>query len=109
MVTGTRIDLLTHKYLEGMACNAMVLGPLPVDAEQLKWKDGFNIVAVDQRNFLRKLLYYKDSIDERLEIAKNGYNTIQKYHTIKIRAKQFIKICEMLVAGKKLPKSYDEL
>lgn len=109
MVTGTRIDLLTHKYLEGMACNAMVLGPLPVDADQLKWKDGFNIVAVDQRNFLRKLLYYKDSIDERLEIAKNGYNTIQKYHTIKIRAKQFIKTCEMLVAGEKLPKSYDEL
>ena len=37
-----------------------------------------------------KARYYVEHEDERKEIAKRGYDTIRKYHTHKIRAKQLL-------------------
>ena len=102
-VTGKRIDLLTHKYLESMACNSMVLGPLPIDSPELHFEDGYNIVSIDEQNVLQKIQYYIEHEDERLRIAKNGYETIQKWHTMERRAFQFIKLCQMLLKGEKIP------
>lgn len=101
--TGEDIPLLTHKYLESMACNALVLGPLPVDSRELHFEDGYNIVSIDKRNFLMKIEQYVRDVDERLRIAKNGYDTVQKYHTIDRRASRFIELCEKLIAGEPIP------
>lgn len=102
-VTGTRIDLLTHKYLETMACNTLCLGPLPIDAPELHFEDGVNIIQVTMKDFLRKVRYYLDNEEERLTIAKRGYNTIQKWHTIERRASKFVELCKLLINNKEIP------
>jgi len=102
--TGLRINLLTHKYLEGMACNSLVLGLSPIDSPELHFEDGYNIVFVSMRNFLSKLYYYLEHDEERLRIAKNGYDTIQKWHSIDRRALQFVKLCKKVIDGEEIPR-----
>ncbi|MHA1267856.1 MAG: glycosyltransferase [Candidatus Helarchaeota archaeon] len=42
-------------------------------------------------DWFEKLLYYLENEDERAKIARNGYNTVMKYHTADVRAKQFVR------------------
>ena len=78
------------KFYEGMACNTLVAAPMPFDGEELHFKPEYNFVTIDEHNFLEKILYYLKHEHERLEIAKRGYETVRKYHTVEIRAKQLI-------------------
>lgn len=45
-----------------------------------------------EQDLYRKADYYLNHEEERLEIARNGYNKVQKYHTYKIRLEQIFKI-----------------
>jgi len=102
-VTGTRIDLFTHKYIETMACKSLCIGPFPVDAPELHFEDGVNTVKVELTGFMGKIRYYLDHKEERLAIAKAGYDTIQKWHTIERRASKFVELCNLIINNEKLP------
>lgn len=85
------------KYFEGMACKTLVLAPIPTDAKQLHFKAGKNFVAINENNFVEKTLYYLKNEKERIKIALNGYRTIRKHHSCKVRAKQIISFIEELI------------
>jgi len=78
------------KFFEAMACNALVMAPMPHDGKDLHFKPEFNFVEIDEENFLEKIRYYLGHENERREIGKRGCETVKKYHTVVIRAKQLV-------------------
>lgn len=82
------------KWTEAMSCRTLVMANKPTRAEDLHFESGENFVEVNASNFLGKLEYYLKDEDERLRIATNGYETIQKYHTLKVRADEILKHME---------------
>ena len=78
------------KFYEGMACGACVMADVPLSAEELHLVPDWNFVAVDKDNWREKLRYYVKHDAEREEIAQRGYETVMKYHTAEIRAKQLV-------------------
>jgi len=82
------------KYFEGMACRTCVLANTPVMAEELHFRPGWNFVEIGFDNWKEKLKYYLKHDEERETIAQRGYETILKYHTNEIRARQIINFLE---------------
>jgi len=78
------------KYTEGMACNTLVMAPMPKDGKDLHFASGKNLVKVNHSNFVKKIRYYLKHEDERRQIALSGLKTVQKYHTAKKRATELI-------------------
>ena len=78
------------KFFEAMASNTLVMAPMPLDGEDLNFKSGYNFVEINEKNFMDKIYYYLKHEDERKIITKNGVKTIEKFHTVKIRAKQLV-------------------
>lgn len=78
------------KFYEGMACETLVMAPLPYDGKELHFEPGYNFVTINEHNFTEKIEYYLTHKDEREEIARRGYETIKKYHTTEIRAEQLV-------------------
>lgn len=84
------------KWTEGMSCGTMVMADKPKRAEDLHYIPDYNFVEVNVSNFKEKLKYYLSHEDELNEIAKHGLETIQKYHTLKVRATEILKFMESL-------------
>jgi len=78
------------KFFEGMACNTLVMAPMPYDSQELHFEPGLNFVEISEENFLERIRYYLEHETERCEIARQGLNTVRKYHTVEIRAKQLV-------------------
>ncbi|GAG66601.1 unnamed protein product [marine sediment metagenome] len=89
------------KYFESMGCKTLTLADIPMGAEELHFVPGVNFVAVDRNNFLKVVRYFKSHEEERLQIAQRGYETIRKYHTSEIRAKQFYSLLKKLTGMKR--------
>lgn len=85
------------KFFEGMACNTLTLCNRPGDVDNLHFENGFNYVEINANNYMKKIDYYLHNEDERKRIALNGLKTIQKYHTIEIRAEEFLKNCKDII------------
>jgi spore maturation protein CgeB len=99
--TAPRLNFAIEKWVEAMACNMLALAPEPSGAESLyHFEDGFNFVDVNLENFTDKIRYYLDHEDERLRIAKNGLDTILKYHTVEIRVGQMLDVFRKTLEGK---------
>jgi len=47
-----------EKYTEGMACNTLVMAPMPLDGKDLHFVPDKNFVEVNQSNFVEKIRYY---------------------------------------------------
>lgn len=82
------------KFYEGMACGACVMADVPVSAEELHLIPDWNFVAINEDNWKEKLEYYMKHDAEREEIAQRGYETVMKYHTAEVRAKQLVPFLE---------------
>jgi len=78
------------KFFEAMACNTLVMAPMPLNGEDLHFKPEFNFVEINEENFLEKIRYYLGHENERREIAKRGCETVKKYHTVTVRARQLV-------------------
>lgn len=78
------------KFFEGMACGVLVMADKPQTAEKLHFKPGVKFVEINKDDWKEKLSYYLENDDEREEIAQRGYETVMKYHTNEVRAKEFI-------------------
>lgn len=93
----TKQGFALKKYFEGMACKTLVMAPNPYfDAERLHFKAGVNFVEINSDNFLDKTLYYLEHEKERERIAENGYLTVRKYHSCRVRAEQLFNFLEEL-------------
>jgi hypothetical protein len=83
---------VTRRIFEGMACGKMVITDrLPEDTGLSDlFIDGVDIVYYDTaEDAIEKIRYYAENDDERLTIAKAGYDKVMKYHTVASRADQF--------------------
>ena len=89
---GSRFRYPVQKYFEGMASGCLVMADTPGAAEELHFRDGYNFVDISIKNWKEKLLYYSKHRDEAEQIAEHGRETILKYHTHEIRAKQFLEM-----------------
>lgn len=78
------------KYFEGMACNTLVMAPMPKDGKDLHFIPDKNFIEINRRNYLEKIRYYLKHEDERRQIALFGMETIKKYHTVQIRTNELI-------------------
>jgi spore maturation protein CgeB len=85
------------KFFEAMACNALVLAPMPFEGKDLHFTPGLNFVEINEDDFLYKVKYYLKHDEERIEIARRGLETIEKYHTVQIRATQLIEYLKAIV------------
>ena len=82
------------KYFEGMASGCLVMADTPLNAEELHFIPDWNFVEINEDNWEKKLKYYLKHDAEREVIIRRGYETLMKYHTNDIRAKEIIAFLE---------------
>jgi len=92
--SSSRWRIPLQKTFQGMGCGVCTFVDEPIGAKDLGFEDGYNLVYVDKKNVLDKINYYLRNEEEREIIAKNGLETIRKYHTISLRVRQFINTLE---------------
>jgi len=90
LVEGGIYNYPVAKYFETMACNTLVLGTEPLDADLLHFKLGVNIAPIRMDHMLEDQIYWIENEEERKKLSENGYQTILKYHTNEIRVKEFL-------------------
>jgi len=78
------------KFPESMACKSCAMADTPLTAEELHFIPDWNFVAITQENWKDKLKYYLSHDEEREEIAQRGYETVMRYHTTDVRAKELV-------------------
>lgn len=83
-----------QKYVECGFLKTLMLTDTPMDAKALHFKPGWNFVEINKNNWAQKLLYYLKHENERLEIVENAYETMMKYHTSGIRARELLAFFE---------------
>lgn len=82
------------RYWEAMACKCLVLADTPLTAEDIHLRPGHNFVEVSVNNWGEKLEYYLENDSERERVIDRGYETVMKYHTAEIRARQLVDFLE---------------
>jgi hypothetical protein len=82
----------SQRFTQAMASKTLVVSSLPFDNIENHFVSDENFVEINKDNFLDKIMYYKEHEDERKKLVENAYQTILKYHTVEIRARQFIDI-----------------
>ncbi len=97
VVGSSRWNLPLQKMFQTMACKTMVITQKPYGADKLNFVDGWNYVHATRKDVMKKIKYYLKHENEREEIAQNGYDTILKHHTMKIRIGQFINRLKELI------------
>ena len=97
---GGRYHLAFNKIFEAMSCNTLYVGERPYGEKELHMEDGVNYIAVEESNFADRIKYYIDHPDEMKEIAKNGKEMCDKYHSIDARAKDFENLLEEVLCKK---------
>lgn len=88
------------RFFEGMACKCLTMSEKPLDADALHFIPGENFIEINPSNFLDKIKYYLKNENERKEIIEKGWETVRKYHTAEIRAKQMYEDLRELVESK---------
>jgi hypothetical protein len=79
------------KYFEVLACNTLLLATGSQELRDLGFIDGETFVEITRQNFLQKARYYLEHEEERLEIAKRGFDMVHQNYRTEQRAKDFVK------------------
>jgi hypothetical protein len=95
------------KIFEGMACGIFLLMDSPMDAEALRFEVNVNYAELKWTDFEHQFKYWFEHDEERKRIAKNGYDLIQKYHTVTARAEQMIAQLEEVINAKREGRRFD--
>jgi hypothetical protein len=94
-IFGTSIYLYPlTKFCEAMSTGAMVMSNQPLTMDALHYVPDWNFVPINRRNWKQRLEYFVSHNEEREEIASNGLDTVLKYHTLDIRAKELARFLE---------------
>lgn len=83
-----------QKFPEIMGCGTLAVSSPPMDCDLLHLKPDHNFVEINKDNWKEKILYYVEHDEEREQIAKRGLETIRKYHTSEVRARQVYEFLE---------------
>ncbi|WZY01130.1 glycosyltransferase [Bacillus sp. FSL W7-1360] len=86
------------KYYEICACNTLLLAPCSKEIRDLGFIPGEHFVEVDENDFEEKAYYYLNNEEERKRIALNGMEMVHRKHATTVRATQFIKKVEEIIA-----------
>ena len=84
-----------QKFFEGLGSGCLVMATKPSGAEALGLVDGGTYVEINKGNWRDKLYYYLENWGEADKIAKRGLKMALKYHTHKVRAKQFVRYLKL--------------
>lgn len=76
------------KICEVMACETLCMMDTPDMASELHLIPDYNYVEINESNFKEKITYYLENKELREKIAQRGYETVTKYHTHQIRARE---------------------
>ncbi|PZE21135.1 glycosyltransferase [Paenibacillus xerothermodurans] len=91
---GGQWQCAVFKFFEAPGCKTLLLAEPNADVLELGFKDGVNFVACNEFNVEKKAQYYLKNVRERRRITNAGYAFIHKYHTNRVRARQFINYVE---------------
>jgi len=86
-------DFLNQRFFEVLACNSLLLTDYAEDMETVGLEDKKHLVVfkgID--DFKDKLFYYLEHEEERLRIARAGYDFIRENHSTKKRVSEFLNI-----------------
>lgn len=92
-----------QRYLETMACGALVVAPLPRDSERYGFVDGETMVDCDETDFLAKVHYYLAHEDERRRIADNAADLARERLTCEAVAGMVVGALEGIADGRRTP------
>ena len=82
------------KFFEAMACRTLAMSDEPFHEKELHFEKDQNYVEIDKYDWKEKIEYYLESDQLRETISSSGYDTVMKYHTNEVRAKDLYKILE---------------
>jgi hypothetical protein len=83
-------DYPLSKYFEVMGSGTLVMADKPQTEKELHFEPGVNYVEITMDDWREKLVYYLENDGERERIARNGYETVMKYHSSQVRARQLV-------------------
>lgn len=78
------------KFVEGWASRTCVIADEPLTSERMGLRDGENYVKITLKNWKKKLRITLNDEEKRRQIADEGYETVMKYHTADVRAKELL-------------------
>ena len=85
------------KNIEIPGLNTLLFNTAWGDMESLGFKDGENFIQINSpRDCIRKILKYKEDLNELERITKSGYKLVHENHTNKIHADNLIKEIERI-------------
>jgi hypothetical protein len=82
----------SQRFTQAMASKTLMVAPIPYDNVDNHFIPNETFVEINQDNFVDKILYYLEHEDERNKIINNAYQTVLKYHTTEIRARELLRI-----------------
>jgi len=85
------------KIYEIMGCETLCMMDTPDEAEELHFIPDYNFVSINTANFLSKIQYWLSNEQERMKIARRGYETCLKYHTVEVRTRELKKMLEEIM------------
>lgn len=89
------------KYFEVLACNTLLLASASNELEDLGFVDEETFVAINKYNFKEKAVYYLQNEEERIRIARNGFEMVKKNHSTEKRAGELIQHIKRIIEEKK--------
>lgn len=89
------------KYFEVPACNTLLLASSSKELADLGFIDGKTFVAVNEKNVMQKAAYYLKNEQERVKIARAGYEMVHANHTTSKRAEVLMEHIENVIVNKK--------
>lgn len=89
------------KYFEVPACNTLLLASGSQELRDLGFIDGVTFVEVNEQNYLKRAYYYLEHEEERLKIARRGYDMIRERHTTAVRAREFVGYVQKFIGQRK--------
>jgi len=95
--TGSKLHYPVLKYFEIPACNTLLIGDWFPELRILGFDPQENMVCLDVRNIAEQVEWWLAHDKERERIVLNGMEFIHKYHSMEVRAKQFLnEICKVI-------------
>lgn len=90
----------SQRFTQAMASKTLMASSLPFDNEENHFIPNYNFIEIDPRKLHRSILKIESYLNDgnaRKRIVENAYNTILKYHTSDIRAREMVDIikCHM--------------
>ncbi|MCA0987851.1 glycosyltransferase [Guptibacillus algicola] len=85
------------KYFEAPACNTLLLASSSKELTDLGFVDGETFVSIDERNVMQKAAYYLKHEEERLRIARAGFQMVHKNHSTSKRADELLRHIEKVI------------